>query len=110
MLDGNTARISAKSNAFTDAVTTWEYALLKAAETTQERGFDYFAVVDAASGMKRTTTMGYNAYGNPTLMSNSKPRTNFIIDMYNGCIPSSAPAGVFSAPEVITYLGPKYRK
>jgi hypothetical protein len=54
-VDDNTFRISFHGNMYTDFETVDRYALYRAAELTESKGFDYFVIAESASG---GTTIG----------------------------------------------------
>jgi hypothetical protein len=60
-IDANRLRVSFSGNADTSRETVETYVLFRAAETTLQRGFDYFVVVDH----NVDTTTAYEPYGPP---------------------------------------------
>jgi len=105
-------RITFKGNAYTSAERVQDFALMRAAELTIEKGYSHFVLLDAASGGRpysivtpgqSTTTGTATAYGNtatysgsttytpPVVYSMFKPETGLIIKLANG-----KPDSVFS--------------
>ena len=112
-LTPDTVQISSKSNAYTSSETTWQYALLKSAQTTIESGYGHFAILDADNYSQTdyfaTTTYGY--YGAYTSVgSYTKPKSTFVIRMYPGRKPAGTPPNVFDARTVWDTLYPQVQK
>lgn len=137
IIDGRHARISARGNAFTDAATIQDYALLKAAEETVSIGKRYFMVVSAddtskvgqyttptqsytsTTGTVNANTFGNTTYGtyrgntNTTVTGGQtynfvKPGTDVIIRMFAEEEVDPTKVSVFDAPAIIKFLGAKY--
>ncbi|WP_162798009.1 CC0125/CC1285 family lipoprotein [Sulfitobacter sp. JL08] len=110
MIAPGTAQISVKTNAYTNRSTAYQFALLKAAETTLQQGYGHFQIVSQDQYAKAGSNTTYNSYtGNFQTNSFSKPRVDAIIQMFKGKKPSSAPANVFDATEIANTLGPQLR-
>ena len=127
-LDNDTLSIGSRGNAYTDKATIQDYALLKAAEETVKAGNDLFLVAEiysddkldivttspatseststfTGSGFKTTTT-----YYPPQTTSYAKPGTLMLVKMFKGEKPLNSPPTLFSAHEIIRYLGPEYKR
>ncbi len=68
MITDDTARISARGNAYTDQARIEDFVLLKSAQTALDHGFTYFAVVSSADASRTGAiatpgTMQTNVYG-----------------------------------------------
>lgn len=104
-ISNNEAQIVAAVNGYTDRSVAEQYALLKAAEYTIEKGFGYFAIVSEVSDTNRQTSFSYNYYTGFQSYTTEKPRTDFRIRMYSGKAPRNAPTNVYDAQEVVDTLG-----
>lgn len=130
-IDDRTIRVHARGNAYTSSAIIQDYVLLKAAEETLRLGFDLFTVIDSESysktgafttpGTAHTTGHAYStgnyAYGSATTtyypgqtFYYSKPRSDIVVQMFEGEMPENAPANLFDAQTVYKYLGAKYIK
>lgn len=119
-ITNDTYRISARGNQFTEGTTIQDYALLKAAETTLNRGDNYFLILSGSDATQRTT--GYVAgTSNTTIVGNTatttyqpgyqydivKPGEDLIIQVVNVPPGSSPPPGAFPAQEVFDNINPR---
>jgi len=129
-IDGSTIRITGRGNAVTDAAQINNYVLLRAAEETLARGYDLFQVVSDRDATRHevfnlTTTTSQPVFGvtpggmpvsgfaretENTPIAYTKPGEDIMVRMYHGAMPSPAPTDVYSAREVIAYLGPQVQR
>ena len=125
-IDANTIRITARGNAFTGAAQIANYAMLKAAEETEARGYDLFLIVQSddrsrrgafttgGSASSQIDTFGSSAtvtttYDPPSITPYVKPGEDLIIKIFKGMKPNDAPPNLYNAHEVIMFLGPQVR-
>jgi hypothetical protein len=130
MIDGNTAIISGKGNAFADRAQVLQAVLLRAAEETQARGFTHFVILGAQDatrtgvialpGQSHTTstmtgfgtTTGNTLLLNGTMTSNTvstpgtviplvKPGADIIVKMYRADQIDVASSGVWDAGAIL---------
>jgi hypothetical protein len=76
MITNETARISARGNAYTDRSRITDFVLLKAAQTAIAQGFTHFAIISGADASRTGTietpgTVQTNVYGNTALTTYS---------------------------------------
>ena len=98
-LDENIFEITFKGNAFVDASTVRDYAMLRAAEVTLDHGFEYFVVADEDNWTKiQTVTTG----------GNSSTTT------YSGTVSGNMVSGTantaYNPPQTTTYNKPRSLK
>lgn len=128
-IDANTMRISSRGNGFSDIGRMKDYVLLKAAQETQARGYTLFYVMDsenvtrhdtftttqthfapvmgtAVTPMGPVTTFGTAQYQTESTHNITRPGEDIVIKMESGAKPYNSPANLYSAAEVIAYLGP----
>ena len=128
-IDANTMRISARGNGFSDIGRMKDYVLLKAAEETAAHGFTLFYVFNSENVTRTdtfTTTQNHiapvmgtamtpygpvPAFGTAQYQTEStqritKPGEDITIKMMSGAKPDNAPANLYSAVEIMTFLGP----
>jgi hypothetical protein len=127
-LDANTMRISARGNRFSDIRRMKDYVMLKAAQETAAHGFSLFYVMDSEN-VTRTDTIsipefhsapvvatamtpngpvmaiGTANYTTEQTKSITRPGEDITVKMMNGTKPDNAPPNLYSAAEVMTYLG-----
>jgi hypothetical protein len=117
-----TFRVSARGNGFTSPTAVQDFVMLKAAETAQQHGANYFEVISAADatrnttivtgGASRTTFVGNTAmttYTPPTATNVVKPGQDAYIRIYRIAQGEQAPAGAISADEIIRHVGTRLR-
>lgn len=110
-IDSTSARVTAAVNGYTDRTVAANYALLKAAETTQQSGFGHFAIVSDQSDITTSTNVYYNAYtGMASAYDVEKPRNDIMIRMFPGKRPPNAPGNVYDAVDIINTLGPQVQR
>jgi hypothetical protein len=116
MITDDTARISARGNAYTDQARIEDYVLLKAAQTALDHGFTHFAVVSSADasrtgaiatpGMMQTNVVGSTAFTTYTpgmVHGFTKPGEDvFVRFCKDNCL------GMLPADQVVNNLGQKY--
>ena len=115
-ITNDTARISARGNAYTDKARMTDFVLLKAAETAKERGFSHFAIISADDASRAGTittpgTMQTTVYGNTAYSTYSpganipyvKPGQDAFVRFCKGSC-----GGMMRASEIISNMGPKY--
>jgi hypothetical protein len=127
-VDANTMRISSRGNAFSDIGRMKDYVLLRAAEETLKRGYDVFWITDSENVTRRETlqttethsepvmgsaivpgygpvpVMGVGHYTTSSSSTLIKPGEDIFVKMFKG--PKPDLPNVYSAAEVVTYLGP----
>jgi hypothetical protein len=127
-IDANTMRISSRGNAFSDIGRMKDYVLLRAAEETLKRGYDVFWITDSENVTRAETVHNSETHSEPvmgsavvpgygpvpvmgvghyTTTSSStiiKPGEDIFVKMFKG--PKPDVPNVYSAAEVVTYLGP----
>jgi len=121
-ITADTWRIQSRGNAYTGASTVQDYVLLKAAETTQAAGGTHFQIISAADasrastlvtpGSSTTTFVGNQAFTNTTPGSVDtviKPGQDVYIRVLK-LPPGAAAQGVYSAPEIIQFTGPRVQR
>lgn len=84
MITDETARISARGNAYTDRARITDFVLLKAAQTAIAQGFTHFAIVSAADASRTGTietpgTMQTSVYGNMAFTTYSPGSVNSFV-------------------------------
>tara|TARA_R110000772_G_scaffold48719_1_gene111166 strand:+ start:1785 stop:2276 length:492 start_codon:yes stop_codon:yes gene_type:complete len=94
----NVFEISFQGNAFVDAATVRDYAMLRAAEVTLEYGYEYFTLIEEDDSIKTVTaTTGGSATTN-----------------YQGAVSGNSVSGTaqtqYSPPQTTTYNKPASRK
>lgn len=121
-ITADTWRIRARGNAYTNSSTVQDYVLLKAAETTQAAGGTYFQIVSAADASRASTfvTPGNSTttvVGNTAFTTTSPGSVDTVIkpgqDVYIRVLkatPSGATPGVYSAAEIIQFVGPRVQR
>jgi hypothetical protein len=116
MITDDTARISARGNAYTDQARIEDFVLLKSAQTALDHGFTHFAIVSSADASRAGTistpgTMQTNVYGSTAFTTYSpgivhnfvKPGEDiFVRFCKENC------QGMLPAQQVVDNLGPKY--
>lgn len=131
-IDATTMRISSRGNGFSDIGRMKDYVLLKAAEETVKRGYDFFEVV-GAENVSRTDHVaipefhsqpvlatGFGSHGPVTVFGSvnytterdeaiNKPGEDILIHMFRGAKPADAAPNLFAAREIIAFLGPQIR-
>jgi len=128
-LDANTCQVIFRGNAYTSRETVKLYLLYRCAEVTNERGFDFFCMVNESSyskeiwyttsGSSRSRTTGTlrgnratfrtrGTYTPGTTFKGEKPSAVAEIKMYKGKKPNVP--GFYSAKEVLKYLGPSIKR
>lgn len=119
-MTSDTFRISARGNGYTDATRVQDYLMLKAAETTVQRGGTHFVVISAADasgtsqivtgGTSTTTFNGKTAttnYSPPTVHNVFKPGQDAYIRILHAAPGQGLPPSAISATEIIEFVGPR---
>ncbi|MDA4847459.1 CC0125/CC1285 family lipoprotein [Hoeflea poritis] len=119
-ITNDTYRISARGNGYTASSTIQDYALLKAAETTLERGANYFVILSGSDatqqsvgytpGSSNTTFIGntaYTTYQPGYQYDIVKPGQDLIIQVVNVPPGKAPPPGAFPAQEVFDNINPR---
>ncbi len=117
-LTADTYRIVARGNGYTSGTTVQDYALLKAAETTQKAGGTHFLIGgnQTASSLQTVVTPGYaqtNIYGRTAVTTYSPGYVSAIVkpgaDMYVRVVTvptgKEPPPGAISAAEIVQFIG-----
>ena len=116
MITDETARISARGNAYTDRARITDFVLLKAAQTAIAQGFTHFAIVSAADASRTGTietpgTMQTSVYGNMAFTTYSPGSVNSFVkpgeDVFVRFCKGDCP-GKFPAAQIVNNLGPRY--
>ncbi len=121
-ITSDTYRISARGNGFTDPTTIQDYSLLKAAETTLEKGHTHFAIISSADASRTSIgqtsgTMQTNVYGNYAYSTYTpgstytivKPGEDLLIRIFTPRSGQST-AGAFRAQEVFDSISPRVER
>ena|SRR5271155_802808 len=116
MITDDTARISARGNAYTDQSRIEDFVLLKSAQTALDHGFTHFAIISSADASRTGAiatpgTMETNVYGSTAfttyapgmLHSFVKPGEDIFVRFCKDNCPGMRPA-----QQVVDNLGPKY--
>jgi hypothetical protein len=131
-IDATTLQIVGRGNGYTDPATIQSYVLLKAAQETLARGYDTFVIVSAQDASRNSTVVipgqttsyttgtvtgtGNAAFGTATTQTSTSPATienifkpgeTLLVKMLKGPKPADAPPNMYSASEIVQYLGPK---
>ena len=116
MITGETARISARGNAYTDRARITDFVLPKAAQTALAKGFTHFAMISSA-GASRTGQietpgmMQTNVYGNTAFTTYTPGSVETFVkpgeDVFVRFCKVNC-TGMFPAQEIVNNLGPKY--
>jgi hypothetical protein len=121
-ITADTFRIQARGNAYTNSAMVQDYVLLKAAETTQANGATYFQIVSAADASRASTfvTPGSSTttlVGNTAFTTTSPGSVDTVIkpgqDVYVRVLktaPNVPTPGVYSAAEIIQFIGPRVQR
>lgn len=86
-------RVGFGGNGYTNTTTAMDYALLRCADLTLEKGKKYFEIVQGGGGMQDSAY--WNGYG---ISYSSKPNAEYIIRLHNS-EPESSDGKVFNAIE-----------
>ena len=112
------AIVSFTGNGYTSPDRVAQYVMLAAAETTHQRGFGHFAVIDETDASRTDLVFSsYSAlnYGSGDATGYSVggasgvvfPKTRLTIEMFPGAKPADAPGNVFNAVDVINTIRPQ---
>ena len=94
-------QIVSSVNGYTDRAVAEQYALLKAAETTYQAGYDHFIIV----GQDKDTRRQYMGWNNVTEF----PRVDYRIRLAKGRAPVNNPQA-YNAVELINNIGGKVQR
>ena len=104
-IDVDTYRVMFVGNALTSAEIVDRYALYRAAELTQQKGFDYFVVID--EGMAGSTNVAGNS---DAKVSSSTTHEAFkTIKVYKGTKPEGG-SNAYNAKSLLSVMGPTIEK
>ena len=132
-IDGTTYRISAKGNAFTSVEKMQDFVLLKAAETTIQRGFTHFIILAEQAGNEargvlvspgqyqsttnaQVTGFGNQVYGTarttgtytpPQTQQIYKPSANSIVRLISA--DDAKGTGAYEAQAVVNAIAPRIK-
>jgi hypothetical protein len=118
----DTWRIQARGNSYTNSSTVQDYVLLKAAETTQAAGGSHFQIISAADASRSSTivtpgTSSTTFVGNQALTTTTPGSVDTVIkpgqDVYIKVLklpPGPAPQGVYSAAEIMQFVGSRVER
>ena len=122
-MTANTFRIVARGNGYTAGTTVQDYAILKAAETTRQDGGTHFAIISASDassaghivipGQAHTSVVGntaYTTYTPATAHQFVRPGQDVYIRILTVGPGQRPPAGVFSADEIIKFVGSRVKR
>lgn len=121
-MTADTWRIQARGNSYTNAATVQDYVLLKAAETTQAAGGTHFQIISAADASRASTfvspgTSTTTVIGNQAFTTTTPGSVDTVIkpgqDVYVRVLklpPGPAPQGVYSASEIIQFVGSRVER
>jgi hypothetical protein len=101
MITNDTARISARGNAYTDKSRIMDFVLLKAAQATLARGFTHFTIVNESDDTK-TGIAGYAG----SVETYVKPGQDLIVRFCKEEGKEKCPG--LPANEIVQNLGPRY--
>jgi hypothetical protein len=102
---GDTYRISARANAYTDPGSVKDFVLLKAAETARQNGATHFAVLDRDDVTRRSYAVAGNV-GVPL----SFPAEDIEIRLFSLKPGQKAAPDTYVAEDVIRHVGPRVRR
>lgn len=122
-MTSDTYRIVARGNGYTDSTTIRDYVMLKAAETTKQRGASHFVILtgeDASRvdqimspGTASTTVIGntaYTTYSPAQSIPVFKPGQDIYIRVLTLKSSQAVPSGAISAEEIIQYVGSRIER
>jgi hypothetical protein len=122
-MTADTFRIVSRGNGYSDATTIRDYAILKAAETTKQKGGTHFVLIggnDASSadqvtmpGTAHTTVIGnaaYTTYNPAQSIPIFKPGQDLYIRVLAVKPAQAPPAGAISADEIIQFVGSRVER
>lgn len=122
-IDSRTVIIRARGNGYTSTDTIRDYALMKAAEVTKEKGFDRFIILDGSNenkssyaqispGQANTQFFGSSmttTYNAPAAIPIHKASTEITIRMFYLDELKDYNTNSYAANEVIEYVGPRIK-
>jgi hypothetical protein len=115
-------RIQSRGNSYTGSSTVQDYVLLKAAETTRDAGGTHFQIVSAADASRASTvvtpgTSTTSFVGNQAFTTTMPGSVDTVIkpgqDVYIRVLklpPGPTPQGVYSAAEIIQFVGSRVQR
>ena len=122
-MTANTFRIVARGNGYTSGTAIQDYTILKAAETTRQHGATHFQIISASNasstghivvpGQANTTFVGNTAmttYSPSTVHQYVRPGQDTYIRIINVAPGQQPPHGVFSADEIIQFVGSRVKR
>jgi hypothetical protein len=116
MITDETARISARGNAYTDRARITDFVLLKAAQTALAQGFTHFLMISSADAsrtgqIETPGMMQTNVYGNTAFTTYTPGSVDTFIKPGEDTFVRFCKVnctGMFPAREIVNNLGPKY--
>jgi hypothetical protein len=122
-ITSDTVKISARGNGFTSNATVHDYVMLKAAETTLQKGGTHFTITKFQNSPKSDTIMIPGAYtatgsGNATHSTSHpgtkqtviKPGEDVLIKILPATATAKEKAAAIEAQQIIANIGPRVKR